>query len=346
MRFLSPLLKHAAYPVLHRTGLFDRIMPPQGFTVVNYHGVTPPHDSTGDIFLNGNLVAPEAFRQQIQFLKAHYDVIDPEDFRAWIERGKPLPPRAALVTCDDGLANTLTDMLPVLQSEGVPCLFFVTTASCCDDPGMLWYDELYLLMRLRPLTGRDLQLPSEDSAEPLRTASFAARWWATVRRASRLEAQARAEWMDLVRTHCGSALDFRSLRRWQLLNISELRQLAATGMSIGAHTRSHPVLSVCSQEEARRELHESKADLERVLGRPVWAFAYPFGHPSTIGEREVRLAREAPFACAFINVESWGSEHSNPFKLSRIHVTSDMTLPEFAAHLSGVHARLKRSVGC
>jgi hypothetical protein len=34
-------------------------------------------------------------------------------------------------------------MLAVLQAESVPCLFFVTAASCSDDPGMLWYEELY-----------------------------------------------------------------------------------------------------------------------------------------------------------------------------------------------------------
>ena len=34
-----------------------------------------------------------------------------------------------LLTCDDGLQNTLTDMLPVLQELGLSCLFFVTGAS-------------------------------------------------------------------------------------------------------------------------------------------------------------------------------------------------------------------------
>jgi peptidoglycan/xylan/chitin deacetylase (PgdA/CDA1 family) len=116
-------------------------------------------------------------------------------------------------------------------------------------------------------------------------------------------------------------------------------------MSIGAHTLSHPVLSLCSDEEARREIQESRSDLERTLGRPVWAFAYPFGNPSTLGEREVRLAREAGFACAFLNVEYWGSGLSDPFALPRTHVTQDTALPEFAAHLSGLHTRLQRLVG-
>ena len=344
MRLVSPLLKHAVYPTLHHIGWLDRITPPGGYAVVNYHGVVPSDHSQPELFLDGNLVQPEVFRQQLQFLKSHYHIIHPEDFRAWVERGKALPPRAILVTCDDGLLNTLTDMLPVLRSESVPCLFFVTGASCGDDPGMLWYEELYRLMRIRPLSALETQLPPEAGPSPVAD-TFQARWWSTVRRASRLNAKERAAWMTLVRSEVGAKQNFGSEKRWRLLNVAELRLLSEAGMSIGAHTLSHPILSLCSDEEAQREIHESKSELERALGRPVWAFAYPFGNPATMGERELQLAQEAGFACAFLNVEYWGAGPTNPFALPRIHVTANTTLPEFAAHLSGLHTLLQRAVG-
>jgi peptidoglycan/xylan/chitin deacetylase (PgdA/CDA1 family) len=354
MRVVSPLLKHAVYPTLHHIGWLDRTMPPGGYAVVNYHGVLPADHSDADTFLDGNLVSPQVLRQQLQFLKRHYHIIHPEDFRAWIEQGQPLPPRSLLVTCDDGLLNTLTDMLSVLQSESVPCLFFVTAASCSDSPGMLWYEELYHLMRVKPLNRLDSQLPQEEGTDSLAFQSPQARWWSTVRRSSQLDAHARAAWMGLVRSHCGMTQGFLSAlragergseRRWRLLNIAELRQLADAGMSIGAHTLTHPVLSLCSEDEARREIQTSKTDLERALGRPVWAFAYPYGNPSAMAERELRLAREAGFTCAFLNVEHWPDRRSDPFALPRTHVTSDTTLLELAAHLSGVHTRLQRAVG-
>ena len=351
MRLVSPLLKHAVYPALHQIGWLDHTMPPGGYAVVNYHGVVPSDHAVAEVFLDGNLVQRETFRLQLQFLKAHYDVISPDDFRAWIEQGKQLPSRAVLVTCDDGLLNTLTDMLPVLRSEGIPCLFLVTGASCSDKPGMLWYEELYNLMRAKPLDGPDLQLPYGEGTEP--SGSFQAQWWSTVRRASRLEARARAEWMALVRSHCDGTqvlhselpAALRSEKRWRLVNVAELRALAEAGMTIGAHTLSHPVLSLCSEEEAHHEILESKNDIERALGRPVWAFAYPFGNSSTMGGREVAFAREAGFSCAFLNVEHWRAGPADPFALPRIHVSGDTTLPEFAAHMSGLHARLRRAVG-
>jgi peptidoglycan/xylan/chitin deacetylase (PgdA/CDA1 family) len=344
MLVVSPLLKRVVYPALHRSGCLVRVAPAAGYAIVNYHGVLPSGYSSGDVLLDGTLVQPETFRQHIQFLKTHYHIIRPEEFRASIELGASLPPRSVLLTCDDGLVNAFTEMLPVLQSENVSCLFFVTAASCSDQPGMLWFQELYHLMRMNPVIGLDPNLPADewDAAKPAN--DFHSIWWSTVRRASRWDGAKRIDWMDQARSCCASMPSPASDRQWQLLGHAELKRLIESGMSIGAHSLSHNVLSLCSEKEARREIRDSKTVIEQALGTPVWAFAYPFGDPSTVGERELRLAQEAGYSCAFVNVEHWDTECSTPFALERTHVTSDMALPELAAHLSGVHKRLQRAM--
>jgi peptidoglycan/xylan/chitin deacetylase (PgdA/CDA1 family) len=343
MRFVSPLLKNVVYPALHHGGWLKRYAPREGCAVVNYHGVLPP-DYPRDPFLDGILISPEVFQRQLRFLKTNYHPIRPEDFRAWIEKGGTLPPRSVLVTCDDGLVNTLTDMLPILQNEGIACLFFVTGASCCEDPGMLWYEELYQLLRSGQARDADVQLIAETSEETRLTGSLQARWWETVLSLSRLNASSRADRIRDLRDRCRVGESVSSERRWRLLNVDELRQLAQAGMTIGAHTMSHPVLSQCSEDEARREMKESKAAIERVLEQPVWAFAYPFGNPTTMGEREVNLAWEAGFECAFLNVAGGASERAQPFALSRTHVRADMNMAEFEAHITGFHVRLQKAV--
>ncbi len=343
MRLVSPLLKRVIYPVAHYSGVLERMGSGVGCAVVNYHGVIPGDHSSDEPFLDANLVKPEALRRQLQFLKRSYQVISPERFQAFVENGTVLPPRAVLITCDDGLLNTLTDMLPVLRDEQLSCLFFVTAASCTDQPGMLWYEELYQLMHTRPLNGADCDLLPEQSSVPA-SDSFQGQWWSMVRRASRLEMGARTDWMARLRSDRPTANGFHSERRWRLLDAKELTLLAESGMSIGAHTISHPVLSVCSEEQARHEIQASKTEIEGVLGRPVWAFAYPYGDFHTVGEREVRLAKESGFSCAFLNIPNGAVDRANPFVFSRTHVTLDMSLPEFAAHVSGLHTRLQRAL--
>lgn len=341
MRLTSPLLKRAVYPALHRTGWFNHSMPPSGFSVVNYHGVIPQQYSAEDAFLDGHLVSAEVFREQLKFLKANYDIVEPEEFRKFVEQGKPLPPRAVLITCDDGLYHPLDEMLTVLREEMVPCLFFVTGTSCSEQPGMLWFEELYHLMRRQNSASLGSQF---QEAEGSGAKSFHDWWWSAVRVASNFDAEMRTGWMQELRLRCESLpADFE--KRFRLLNLSELKRLSDAGMSIGAHTCTHPILAVSSEQEARREIHEGRLQIEQAIGRPVWALAYPFGNPSTMGDRELRFARQAGYSCAFLNVEHWEGQESNPFALCRTHVTSSMTLPEFAAHLSGLHTRLQRVVG-
>jgi peptidoglycan/xylan/chitin deacetylase (PgdA/CDA1 family) len=344
MRLVSPLLKRAVYPALHRTGWLGRMTPPRGYAVVNYHGVVPSGYRSGDPFLDGNLVEARVLRQQLRFLKSCYRIITPKEFRAWMEQQRPIPPRSVLITCDDGLSNALTDMLPVLQEEAVPCLFFVTATSAGAAPGMLWYEEIYHLMRQRSLSAEILQALPRGENEAHSFPNFQAEWWSAVKRASQMDAESRVQWIECVRKEA-DPVPLSDERRWRLLNACELRKLAEAGMTIGAHTRTHPVLSLSSGEEARREIQDCKVELERVLGQTVWAFAYPFGNPATIGEREFRLAREAGYTCAFLNVEYWPGEVSSTMVLPRMHVTADMALAEFAAHLSGVHMRLRSVVG-
>lgn len=63
-----------------------------------------------------------------------------------------------------------------------------------------------------------------------------------------------------------------------MLDREEIRELAAAGWELGAHTMTHPDLSQLDYESARREIHNSKVALEAITGVPVETFAYPFGH--------------------------------------------------------------------
>src|SRR5258706_1494239 len=113
MRIVSPFLKRVFYPALSMAGVLQRSSA-AGLAVVPYHGVLPEGYEPVDPAFDGNLIGAEVLRRQLRLLKAHYNVISPEDALSWREGRRELPPRAVLLTCDDGLMNCLTDMLPVL----------------------------------------------------------------------------------------------------------------------------------------------------------------------------------------------------------------------------------------
>jgi peptidoglycan/xylan/chitin deacetylase (PgdA/CDA1 family) len=74
------------------------------------------------------------------------------------------------------------------------------------------------------------------------------------------------------------------------------RELVAAGFLLGSHTRTHPRLSDCDDDAARREIAGSKREMEDRLGVAVKDFAAPYGHPAVdFGVRDVQFAREAGY---------------------------------------------------
>jgi peptidoglycan/xylan/chitin deacetylase (PgdA/CDA1 family) len=64
----------------------------------------------------------------------------------------------------------------------------------------------------------------------------------------------------------------------RMLSWSQVRELAASGIEIGAHSHGHPQLDQLRLQALRAELRVSKALLEDGIGHPVPSLAYPFGY--------------------------------------------------------------------
>ena len=70
----------------------------------------------------------------------------------------------------------------------------------------------------------------------------------------------------------------KSLEGYPYMTEEELLKLAESdSFSIGSHTIDHPHLDQLSSEELTRQLVESKATLEKMIGKPVISIAYPYG---------------------------------------------------------------------
>jgi peptidoglycan/xylan/chitin deacetylase (PgdA/CDA1 family) len=348
MKLVSPLLKQAVFPSLAKLGYLRRRIG-KGPAILTYHGIFPKGYKMIDPDLDGSLVTAKSFRRQLQLLKNRYNVISPEEFLGWCESKQELPPRSVLLTCDDDLRNTLTEMVPILLEHGLSCLFFVTAASLKEVPAMLWYEQLYLMMLAAKgavtvdLAGGDFRAQAETMPQKRRT------WWNLVKYLSRFGAGARELLLDEVRTQFRLDEDWSMhlltdpLRcRFLMLNGAELRTLRAAGMAVGAHTLTHPVLSQLQPEAAWIEISESRCKLELAIGKPVWALAYPFGDTTSVTNREHEMAERAGFTCAFLNVGGGFGAPLPHFAMPRVHVTGEMNLGEFEAHVSGFYRSLRQ----
>ena len=80
------------------------------------------------------------------------------------------------------------------------------------------------------------------------------------------------------------------------LSRAELRELSEAGHEIGCHSHSHYILSTLPKIAWDREILESRAALEDIVGRPVRHFAWPYGMPRHITEAQKDYCLAAGFA--------------------------------------------------
>jgi peptidoglycan/xylan/chitin deacetylase (PgdA/CDA1 family) len=83
--------------------------------------------------------------------------------------------------------------------------------------------------------------------------------------------------------------------RKPLMNDEQVRTWHTAGMEVGAHSRTHPRLTACTDTELLDEIAGSKTDLETLTGSAVTQFCYPYGD---LDERVSTAARQAGFDAA------------------------------------------------
>jgi len=77
-----------------------------------------------------------------------------------------------------------------------------------------------------------------------------------------------------------------------------IRAMTEPPFVVGAHTRTHPILSALDRAQCQAEVAGSRTDLEQMLGRPVLDFAYPNGRFPDFDDTTRTVVSEAGFRCA------------------------------------------------
>ena len=267
------------------------------------------------------------FEQQMRWVSRWFTVLPLPEAVERLQAGS-LPSRVAAVTFYDGYADNYTVALTILKRVGLPATFFIATGFL--DGGRMWNDTV--IEAVRRSTTHSLDLPSLGlSAIPVD--ALEAKQSAIGQLLSRLKYLPPEE-RDVQVAQVARASGVK-LPTDLMLTSDQLLALSTAGMTIGAHTVSHPILANLNEDAARHEIETSKARLEDLIGRRVSLFAYPNGKPDQdYRGAHVALVRAAGFAAAFSTSKGVASASTDLFQLPRF-TPWDRSAPRWAYRLAG-----------
>jgi peptidoglycan/xylan/chitin deacetylase (PgdA/CDA1 family) len=229
------------------------------------------------------------FEQDLAYLKRNFNIVGHDDLVAAFEHGKSLPPRAATVSFDDGLAGCFSMVRPLLLKHGVPCTFFLIRDVVGNRALMSRNKAALCLSRL--------QEPQVDA-----DAAVAAVGRACGRRLSTQGALRRWVWSlgydddDAIDRVCEAlAVDVDAFLQASrpYMTTDEILKLHAEGFTIGAHSVSHPQLARLPWERARAQIVDSAKSVRSLTGKARVPFAFPFNGIDLPRRRLADLRSEA-----------------------------------------------------
>ncbi len=218
-----------------------------------------------------------------------------------------------VLTFDDGYRDNYTRVLPVLTKFGVPFTVFVCSAMI-ERKFDYWWGGLIDLFKsrdeidLEPMGTRFRLRNSRDRELALQKAT---KW---------VEGNIASRSIELLPTFRRYGISPADLLDQDAMTEREVRTLSQNDLvTIGGHGFTHRPLASLSESEALHDIVANREHLERVTGREIAHFAYPFGDRAACNAREAILVRRVGYRSAFTTrIGNLFPQHSDaPFMLPR-----------------------------
>ncbi len=322
--------------------------------ILCYHGFTDRiHE--GIVNYDGKHLHAQKFERQLRYLKKYYTLLSFEDWLNLREKKEPIPPKALILTFDDGYESNFQIAFELLKRYEVPATIFLAT-DFLDGARAQWTDQVEWAAEKAPEGRYRL---TEDEKVPALTINSSPN--------SRLQTVAAIKTFlkNMPQRQRDETLNFllRELKLmpgtseipavYRPLTWNQVREMRRSGLvSFGSHTRSHVILSRCGGELSTRELSESRAKIEKEIGEACTLFCYPNGMPGDFNQATREAVQKAGYRCAATCIEGFNDSAGDPYEIKRFGFKESGTDPEFAMTLGGVKlffskikAALKNTLG-
>jgi peptidoglycan/xylan/chitin deacetylase (PgdA/CDA1 family) len=271
------------------------------------------------------VIKPSIFERQIRYFRKHFQIIDLNELKRFTTKGM-CKKDLVVLTFDDGYRDNFLYAYPILKKYKIPATIFLAT-DYINTNKLLWYDKLaWIFYKAASFLENNSMIQygiSETIFQKLKL--FLSSNLFEKERILKSVASILKNYSDQDQKETINGLiEICNIGKWPdekkrpMLSWKEVISMSKQNISFGSHTKSHPVLSRLSSDEARQEIIESKNTIEEKIQKPVTLFSYPYGKSNDYSENVVNILREEGFE--FACTAERGSEKipiNNEFQLKR-----------------------------
>jgi peptidoglycan/xylan/chitin deacetylase (PgdA/CDA1 family) len=316
-------VKGAAAAALHYSGAREllatvqrRAVGGRRVLIISYHRVVADFAEEKDRSIHTLNVEQRTFRRHLEALQETHDIVSLDDALSVLDGSRGANRDVAVITFDDGYRDVYTHAFPVMRDMRVPGVVYVPSAFIGTERA-LGHDRLHLaLTRLqaRGISAMAVGVGGEGQRWLIGALEGDARPSVALERLiARHPTPGLLELASALEDRLGLGqerfADGQLPMTWEML-----RELDAHGVITGAHTAEHTVLTNARLADARREIAQCKAVLEKGVHKPVRHFAYCNGYYSA---GVAQALRAEGFVSAVTTEDMPNVPGGDPFALKR-----------------------------
>lgn len=252
------------------------------------------------------------FAWQVALLRRLANVVPLEDGLASLAEGRPLPPRAVALTFDDGYADTLTVVAPLLRRHRMPATFFVC-------PGLLertvrpWWEVASWAIRAGRSPRVDWRGRRYSLSVPRNRRAAMEVVLHDLKETGHVDRDlAISQLVESCRP--AAALDTDRL----LLDWPGARRLVESGFTVGSHTVSHWILGQERETTQKQEVVEAREALADRLGIEAHTFCYPNGRACDFTGETMEIVANAGHRFAITTIPGRNDAGTLPWTVRRV----------------------------
>lgn len=298
--------------------------------ILTYHSISEEAN-----YCPNSIALPQhLFKAQLKFLAEHYQVISLDDLVQCINKGSRFPDNAVVLTFDDGYKDNYEHAYPLLQETGITATFYITTSPILNKSQfwVAWIQEKISLANIATIEKLVSQFNAPKQINGDKTDLQALIDFVSSE-INRSDLNKRNKLLDEVAATLETDSPLNSTGTC-MMNTDQVREMAQNGMTIAAHTETHPILTSISDDDIKREITTSRDILREITDTPINHFSHPNG-PGVINHSQhtAKLIKEAGFHSAVTSVRGTTDISTNPFLLRRQGIHFSMDTPAFAFKL-------------
>ncbi len=261
-------------------------------TLVTYHYVRPIEKSA---FPNIKGLELNQFIEQLKYFSKNYDIISIDDLLEVVNSGNSKKINPLVLTFDDGYKDHLEYVLPELQKLKIKGAFFPVLDSCVNNKVLDVNKIHYLVAGCKDLMSLFKEIISSISLYKEKynlneEAFYMAKYYIKSRFGDDPETMFIKKMLQqgfpealrnsLCNELCEKYLNLSEVQLNKILymNLTDVKEMASFGMTIGGHSATHPWLPTLPEDKIKIELELSQELVFKVYNKEVpWIMCYPYG---------------------------------------------------------------------